>query len=69
MKFVYFVGLLFFSLLSFSQDEITENLPKIEFKTKVHDFGEIPYNSKAEYDFVFKNIGKGPLIIKNAKAS
>ena len=57
------------SITVFSQNNIDRNLPKIKFETLIHDFGEIPFNSKAEYDFVFKNVGKGPLIIKNTQST
>ena len=69
MRLAFVILSLSLSLLSFSQEEINKNLPQIEFKTLEYNFGDIPYNSKAEYDFIFKNIGKGPLIIKKAQTS
>lgn len=69
MRLIFAIALILISLFSFSQDEAIKNLPKIEFQTLIHDFGEIKYGSPADYDFIFKNTGKGPLIIKNAKAS
>jgi len=61
--------MLLISLGSFSQEEINDNLPRIEFKESIFDFGEIAYNSKAKHAFVFKNKGKGPLLITNVRTS
>ena len=40
-----------------------------KFKELVHDYGEVPEGPLAEYDFVFKNKGKKPIIISNAVGS
>lgn len=47
------------------------NLPKttMEFKTLEHDFGKQKAGGKFTHDFEFKNTGKEPLIINNAKGS
>ncbi len=42
--------------------------PKIQFYDTEHDFGMIMEGEKVMHNFKFKNIGKGDLIIKNAKA-
>jgi hypothetical protein len=42
---------------------------KIKFNELSHDFGKVEQNSSLKYSFVFKNEGKGTLIIENVKAS
>jgi hypothetical protein len=42
---------------------------KIKFNELSHDFGKVEQNSSMKYSFVFKNEGKGTLIIENVKAS
>ncbi|MCX7728589.1 MAG: DUF1573 domain-containing protein [Bacteroidia bacterium] len=44
-------------------------LPIIDFEEEEHDFGKIVQGEKVQYDFTFKNVGKGNLIISNAAAS
>ncbi len=45
------------------------NAPKIDFNSKVFNFGEINQGEKAEYTFKIMNKGKKDLIIRSAKAS
>ena len=42
---------------------------KIEFVNTTFDFGRIVVGEKVQHEFVFKNTGRGPLVIKNAEAS
>jgi hypothetical protein len=42
---------------------------KIKFTELSHDFGKVDQNASLKYSFVFKNEGKGTLIIENVKAS
>ncbi len=42
---------------------------KIKFTELSHDFGKVEQNASLKYSFVFKNEGKGTLIIENVKAS
>ena len=42
---------------------------KIKFAELSHDFGKVEQNASLKYSFVFKNEGKGTLIIENVKAS
>jgi len=42
---------------------------KIKFPELSHDFGKVEQNASLKYSFVFKNEGKGTLIIENVKAS
>ena len=41
----------------------------IEFDTIAHDFGEIPFNGDAEFEFVFRNLGNGPLLLTHVKST
>lgn len=45
------------------------NAPKITFKVSEHDFGNIEEGGKANYEFIFTNNGKEPLVLSNVKAS
>jgi len=47
----------------------TANAPIFKFEKEVYDFGEIKEGEKVTYDFKFKNIGNGPLIISSATAT
>jgi hypothetical protein len=42
---------------------------KIKFIELSHDFGKVEQNASLKYSFVFKNEGRGTLIIENVKAS
>ena len=41
----------------------------IEFDTLSHSYGEILFNSDGEYEFVFTNTGKAPLIVSHVKST
>ncbi|MBK0382954.1 DUF1573 domain-containing protein [Pedobacter sp. SD-b] len=43
--------------------------PKFKFENNVHDFGKITEGEKVSYNYEFTNVGKTPLIIKEAIAS
>jgi hypothetical protein len=45
------------------------NAPKIEFNSKVFEFGEITEGQKVDYVFKIMNKGKKDLLIRSAKAS
>lgn len=45
------------------------NSPEISFETETHDFGTIDQGGDGTYEFKFKNTGKEPLIITDAKGS
>jgi hypothetical protein len=45
------------------------NAPKIEFNSKVFEFGEIPEGQKVDYVFKIMNKGKKDLLIRSTKAS
>ena len=43
--------------------------PKIEFKYKTWDFGEVPEGPKVRHEFEFTNTGNEPLIIHQVRSS
>lgn len=43
--------------------------PEISFEKTLHNFGAVLKKTDANFDFVFKNTGKGPLIISNVTTS
>ncbi len=45
------------------------NAAEISFETDMHDFGTIKQGANGTYEFKFKNTGKEPLIISNARGS
>ena len=45
------------------------SLAEIQFDTELHDFGSIKFAGNGTYEFKFKNTGKEPLIITDAKGS
>lgn len=54
-----------------NEPQVDPNQPKttVEFKEMEHDFGKHKEGEKLEHIFKFKNTGKEPLIIANAKGS
>jgi hypothetical protein len=47
----------------------SKDAPYIEFAELTHDFGTIIQGGDGNYEFVFKNTGKEPLIINNVRSS
>jgi len=45
------------------------NAPVMNFQTKEHDFGTFEQDGNGTYLFLFKNTGKEPLVIKEARGS
>ena len=45
------------------------NAPEITFEKEMHDYGTIKQGADGNCEFKFKNTGKEPLIISNAKGS
>jgi hypothetical protein len=43
--------------------------PEITFEKETHDYGTIDQGADGSYDFKFKNTGKEPLVITNARGS
>ena len=60
---------------AFAQDAVSPvkednpNAPEITFEKDVHDYGTIKQGADGTCEFKFKNTGKEPLIISNAKGS
>jgi len=44
-------------------------VPPVEFEKEKHDYGTIKNGADGTYDFKFKNTGKEPVLITNAKGS
>ena len=51
------------------KEATNENGPKIEFESKVVDYGTIENGADGNREFTFTNTGNEPLIISNAKGS
>ncbi len=45
------------------------NAPEITFVSEIHDYGTIKQGADGSCEFKFKNTGKDPLIISNARGS
>lgn len=45
------------------------NAPEMVFDVESHDFGTIDQGGNGTFEFIFRNTGKEPLIISNAKGS
>ena len=41
----------------------------IAFDTINHNFGEIPFNKEAEFEFIFTNYGTDPLLVTHVKST
>lgn len=52
-----------------SDSKASNSAAKIEFENTEHDFGTLPYKGDGTFEFVFKNTGKEPLILKNVRSS
>ena len=42
---------------------------QIDFKSTEYNFGKIPYQGNAEYNFVFENTGNEPLVLQHVKST
>ncbi|MDP4266793.1 MAG: DUF1573 domain-containing protein [Bacteroidota bacterium] len=49
--------------------QVSSTAPDIKFDKMIHDYGTIRKNSDGSCEFTFKNVGKEPLVISNARAS
>lgn len=62
-----------FATMMKAQPQVTPNLdpsaPEMTFKSDTASFGSVTQGTKVEYDFVFKNTGKTPLVIASATGS
>jgi archaellum component FlaG (FlaF/FlaG flagellin family) len=77
MKKIITSSLLILGLITFAKAQTADNKDaapnpnqaEITFEKDIHDFGTIEYGGNGTYEFKFKNTGKEPLIISNAKGS
>ena len=51
-----------------AQTQTSHATGKLQFKTETYDFGEVAEGPAAQYDFVFTNTGKEPVLITKAVA-
>ena len=69
------IGILFLTLfVASAQEKATTpaapaSLAEITFDKETHDFGNLEYAGNGTFEFKFKNTGKEPLIISDAKGS
>ncbi|MFC2109488.1 DUF1573 domain-containing protein [Bacteroidota bacterium] len=73
-KIILSISILFIAVSSFAQtvkptEDFDANAPVFKFVNEVIDYGKIAQNADGNREFVFKNIGKSPLVISNAKGS
>ncbi|CAN5564853.1 hypothetical protein BH10BAC1_BH10BAC1_01080 [soil metagenome] len=74
-KLAFTLGTVLLSMITASAQDNTSpppapvSLAQIKFDTETHDFGTIEYAGNGTYEFKFKNTGKEPLIISDAKGS
>ncbi len=52
-----------------TQAPANPNQAEIQFEETLHDFGNIKEGTQATYEFKFKNIGKGPLLLSDVHVS
>ena len=64
-----FWWLLFGCSPSNTKADAIQDVASIEFETRQHDFGTIPQGGDGTFEFVFRNTGKEPLILKNVRSS
>jgi hypothetical protein len=48
---------------------VNPNAPEITFENELHDYGTIKQGADGNCEFKFKNTGKEPLVISNARGS
>jgi hypothetical protein len=52
-----------------NNDGVVTKGARIDFKNTEHNFGKIPYQGNAEYNFVFENTGSEPLVLQHVKST
>jgi len=72
-KYLLFVMVLTISVLSCGQnkknDKKSEQKPEMIFNETDYNFGVLDFKGNGTYEFIFKNTGKVPLIIKRVDSS
>ncbi len=69
LALVLFIGMKVQAQDGTAKTENDPNAPVITFEKDLHDFGTIKQGDNGTCEFKFKNTGKTPLIISNAKGS
>jgi hypothetical protein len=68
-----FASFILISAVMFSCGQVTvsskDSEAGIKFDTIRHDFGEIGFDTEAEFEFVFTNTGESPLILTHVKST
>lgn len=69
MKKIFFLSFLVTAFVTAQGQSNPENSkgPIIQFEEEVHDFGAIVEGTMAKWDFVFKNTGDKPLLLKEVQ--
>ncbi|MBD1422756.1 DUF1573 domain-containing protein [Sphingobacterium chuzhouense] len=57
----------FIAVIGFTS--LTVAIGEFKFEKETHDFGNIPHNKPASYNFKFTNTGDAPIIISEVKPS
>ena len=70
-KYILLLCMLFTANISFAQEEVKQkDKGEMKFEKTHHNFGVFASDTATlTYEFVFKNVGKSPLIIHQASAS
>lgn len=67
MKKLLSIATVFIAFISLSAMAIVAS--EFKFEKETHDFGTIPFNKPASYEFVFTNVGDVPVIISEVAPS
>ncbi|MCY4781333.1 DUF1573 domain-containing protein [Sphingobacterium sp. UT-1RO-CII-1] len=67
MKKVIGILTVFVAIIGFTSMALS--IGELKFEKETHDFGTIPYNKPASYDFKFTNTGTAPIILSEVRPS
>ncbi len=67
MKKILSIATIFIAFISLTAMAFQSS--EFKFEKETHDFGTIPYNKPASYEFTFKNVGSSPVILANVSPS
>lgn len=67
MKKVAGIFTILIALISFTA--MTVAIGELKFDKETHDFGTIPHNKPASFEFTFSNAGDAPIILSEVKPS
>jgi hypothetical protein len=72
-KYILSIAFISMYFAAYSQHKAIQNIPndttEIIFNELDHNFGNIAYKGNGTFEFIFKNTGKSPLIIKHVQSS